>query len=67
MYEFSNNYVKLHRATGTCWIDQKMKAMEGMLDKYGVYLKHIENVLIDEKKKTHKARQCQVNFLFSVT
>ena len=37
MYEFSNNCIKPHHATETCWIDHKMKAMEGMLDKYGVY------------------------------
>ena len=37
MYEFSNNCIKPHRATEICWIDHKMKAMEGMLDKYGVY------------------------------
>ena len=55
MYEFSNNCMKPHSTTGTCWIDHKMKAMEEMLDKYGVYMKHIENVLADEKKKTAKA------------
>ena len=55
MYEFSNNRVKPHHATGTCWIDHKMKAMEGMLDKYGVYMKHIKNVLADGNKKNNKA------------
>ena len=40
-----------HCATGTCWIDQKMKAMERMLDKYGVYMKHIKNMLADDQKK----------------
>ena len=44
-----------HRATGTCWIDHKMKAMERMLDKYGVYMKHIKNVLADDQKKNNKA------------
>ena len=55
MYEFSNNRVKPYRTIGTLWIDHKMKAMDGMLDKYGVYMKHTENVLADEKKKTDKA------------
>ena len=32
-----------------------MKAMEGKLDKYGVYMKHIENALADEKKETDEA------------
>ena len=27
----------------------------GILDKYGVYMKHIENMLADDKKKTDKA------------
>ena len=33
----------------------QMKAMGGMLDRYGVYKKHIEKVLADEKKKTDEA------------
>ena len=44
MYEFSNNHVKPHCATGTSWIEHKIKAMEGMLDKYSVYMKHTKNM-----------------------
>ena len=55
MYQFSNNHVKPHHTTGTCWMDHYMKAMEGMLTKYGAYMKHIENVIAEEKEKTCEA------------
>ena len=36
-------------------MDHYMKAMEGMLTKYGAYMKHIENVIAEEKEKTCEA------------
>ena len=41
----------IHCATGTHWTDHKIKAMKGMLEKYGVYMKHTEMVFADEQKK----------------
>ena len=53
--EFENNVVKLHRAAGTRWISHKMMGLENMLDKFGLYLTRIENIISDTNKKTDKA------------
>jgi hypothetical protein len=63
MYEFSNNRVKPNRAAGTRWIDHKVRAIEGMIDKYGVYMKHIENILVDAKQTDKATLQGKRNML----
>ena len=55
VYEFENNQVKPHRACGTRWISHKLLALGNMLDKYGLYMQHFENIIADTSKKTDKA------------
>ena len=54
-YVFENQKVKPHRATGTRWIAHKLKSLKNYIDKFGLYIHHIENILADTTKKTHKA------------
>ena len=53
VYEFDQ--VKPHRASGTRWIAHKLIALENMLDKFGLYMQHFENIIADTQKKTDKA------------
>jgi hypothetical protein len=38
IYEFDDERVKPHRATGTRWISHKLEALQNMIDKYGLYM-----------------------------
>ena len=53
--EFENGVVKPHRAAGTRGIAHKLMVLENMLDKFGMYLSHLENIIADTSKKTDKA------------
>ena len=55
VYVFENQEVKPHRATGTRWIAHKLKSLKNYIDKFGLYIHHIENILADTTKKTDKA------------
>ena len=53
--EFENGVMKPHRASRTHWIAHKVTALDNMIDKLGMYLAHMENVIADTSKKTDKA------------
>ena len=55
VYKFENNQVKPHRACGTRWINHKLLDLENMLGKYGLYIQHFQNILVDTSKKTDEA------------
>ena len=55
IFIFENQEVKPHRATGTRWIAHKLKALQNYIDKFGLYVSDIENVIADTSKKTDKA------------
>ncbi|XP_066928483.1 zinc finger protein 862-like [Clytia hemisphaerica] len=55
MYEFADNCVKPAKATGTRWIAHVLRSMSGLVDKFGLYLQHFENVIADTSKQTDKA------------
>ena len=55
IYEFDDERVKPHRAAGTRWIAHKLEALQNMLDKYGLYMQHFENIIADTTKRTDKA------------
>ena len=55
VYVFENQEVKPHRATGTRWIAHKLKSLKNYIDKFGLYIHHIENILANTTKKTNKA------------
>ena len=52
-----------HRACGTRWINHKLLAFENMLEKYGLYMQHFENILVGTSKKKKKIKlHLKVNF-----
>ena len=53
--EFDDERVKPHRAAGMRWIAHKLEALQNMLDKYGLYMQHFENIIADTTKRTDKA------------
>lgn len=55
VYSFENKQVKPSKASGTRWIDHKLRAMKAFVDKRGLYLSHIQNVIADTSKKNDKA------------
>ena len=55
IYEFDDERVKPQRAAGTRWIAHKLEALQNMLDKYGLYMQHFENIIADTTKRTDKA------------
>ena len=69
MFEFESKQVKPHKASGTRWVDDHMKAMSNFVDKFGLYLAHFENIITDTTKRTDKAtlegkrrEMCQADF-----
>ena len=54
-FEFDDGGVKPVRACGTRWVDHKSKAMKRILEKYGVFIAHLENVA-SEKSYSKKER-----------
>ena len=45
VYSFKNNQVRQSKASGTRWIACIMHSMTAFVDKFGVYLKHLVNVV----------------------
>ena len=52
--ELENKQVKPHKTGGKRWTNHKVKAMKGCIDKYSLYLQHIENVIADTKNRKGK-------------
>ena len=51
VYEFVNNQIRPAKSGGTRWIDHKLQACSQIVDKLGVYVQHIENIIADTSKK----------------
>ena len=47
--------VKPIRATGTRWIDHKLRAMQRTIDKFGLYTQHLQNIIADTSKVCDRA------------
>ena len=41
--------VKTVKATGTRWIDHRMRAMKRLVDKYGLYCQHLQHAIPETK------------------
>ena len=52
-YECHGDGVK---ATGTQWIDQKLRAMEQLVDKFGPYCQHIQHTISEIKNSKDRAK-----------
>ena len=55
MYVFENNSIRPEKASGTRWIDYKMRAMGKLNDKFGVYAAHLGNGIADTMKQCDRA------------
>ena len=57
--EFYDSGVKPVRASGARWIPQKVSAMKRIVDKYGVYVQHLEHVLSDTSYRAKERARIQ--------
>ena len=55
MYQFDDNRVKPAKSSGTRWIAHLLRSMSGLIDKFGLYLRHFENVIADTSIQADKA------------
>ena len=55
MYDFDDNRVKPAKSSGTRWIAHLLWSMSGLIDKFGLYLRHFENVIADTSIQADKA------------
>ena len=55
VYDFEDGQLKPAKTQGTRWIVHLIRSMTGFIDKFGVYLQHIENVIADTSKKCDRA------------
>ena len=44
-FEMYGDGVKPVKATGTRWIDHRMRAMQRLVDKYGLYCQHLQHAI----------------------
>ena len=56
-YNFDNAGFRPIRASGTQWISHKIGAMTQILDKFGLYITHLENVATDTSYKAKEHNQ----------
>ena len=50
-YSFESGSIRPEKATGTPWIDHKLRAMAKLNNKFGIYAAHLENVISDTSKQ----------------
>ena len=49
-FEMYGDGVRSTKATGTRWIDHKIRAMERVVNKYGLYCQHLQHAITDTKE-----------------
>ena len=55
VYVFENGRVKPSKCSGTRWIAHLLPSMSGLVDKFGLYLQHFENIIADPSNNTDKS------------
>ena len=55
VYVFENGRVKPSKCSGTRWITHLLRSMSGLVDKFGLYLQHFENIIADPSNSTDKS------------
>ena len=50
-FEMYGDGVKPVKATGTRWIDHRMRAMKRLVDKYGLYCQHLQHAIPETSAK----------------
>ena len=66
IYEYETKAIKLEKSTGTRWLDHKIKGMEKLTDKFGVYAAQIKNS-IDARNCTAADRAVLQGMLNALT
>ena len=54
-FEMYGDGVRPAKATGTGWIDHKIRAIERVVDMYGLYCQHLQHAITDRKKSQDRA------------
>ena len=54
-FEMYGDGVRPTKATGTGWIDHKIRAIERVVDKYGLYCQHLQHAITDTRKSQDRA------------
>ena len=54
-FEMYGEGVKPLKATGTRWIDHRIRAMSRLVDKFGLYVRHLKEFIAAEKKFENKS------------
>ena len=52
---YDNSIPKLYKSYGTGWIAHKVKAIETVLNNYGVYIKHLESLAHTDSQALKRA------------
>ena len=55
LYQFEDGRVKPSKCSGTRWIVHRLRSMFGLVDKFGLYLHHFENIIVNDSKNIDKA------------
>ena len=55
VYVFENGRVKPSKCSGTRWIAHLLRSMSGLVDKFGLYLQHFENIIADPSNNTDRS------------
>ena len=53
-FVFEEGSVKLKRATGTRWISHKLDAFKILVDKFGLFIQHLETLSCEKIRKTNR-------------
>ena len=61
LYNMEGKGYKSVKATGMRWIDHKLRAMDRLVKKFGLYTHHLENVMADTSKKKVIVLQLRAN------
>ena len=57
VYSFKNDQATLPKTSETRWIAHIMHSMAAFIDKFGVYLQHLVNVVTETSKQTNHAKE----------
>ena len=55
-FETYGKNIRPVKATGTRWIDHRIRAMEKLVSKFGLYTQHIPNIITDTTKQLDYAK-----------
>ena len=50
-FETYGNNIRPVKSTGTRWIDHRIQVMEKLVNKFGLYTQHIQNIIADTTKQ----------------